>query len=184
MKLFKYEGYKIVIEPEALMLKPFKKIWMRDKSQSKDKAMMEFGFIYFYCDPRSDFQYITDDKDRFDAIKKAEGMDSHWKIDKDIEDAIQLYKENTNSIAILLLQDTRYAVDKLRTLLRNINLNDRDDKGKPIYTLPNIVSTIKQVPQLVKDLDEAERTIAKELNNSSKMRGQGEKTVFEDGFKA
>ena len=37
MKLFKYEGYKIVIEPEILTLKPFKKIWERDKSANKNK---------------------------------------------------------------------------------------------------------------------------------------------------
>ena len=61
MKLFKYEGYKIVIEPEALLLKPFKQIWQRDRTINKDKAMMELGFIYFFCDTRSDYQYLIDE---------------------------------------------------------------------------------------------------------------------------
>ena len=38
MKLLKYEGYKIVIEPEILTLKPFKKIWERDKSANKNNV--------------------------------------------------------------------------------------------------------------------------------------------------
>jgi len=38
MRLFKYEDYDISIEPEALLLKPFKEIWKRDKSKSKDRA--------------------------------------------------------------------------------------------------------------------------------------------------
>ena len=38
MKLLKYEGYKIVIEPEILTLKPFKKIWERDKSINTQKG--------------------------------------------------------------------------------------------------------------------------------------------------
>lgn len=39
MKLFKYEGYNITIEPEALLLKPFKKIWDRDRSKEKKRAI-------------------------------------------------------------------------------------------------------------------------------------------------
>ena len=73
MKLFKYEGYKITIDPEAMLLKPFKKIWNRDKTASKDKAMMELGFIYFFCDIRSDYQYIVDLEERKNAIKLGEG---------------------------------------------------------------------------------------------------------------
>ena len=39
MKLFKYEGYKVVISEEALALKPFKQIWNRDRTANKDKAI-------------------------------------------------------------------------------------------------------------------------------------------------
>lgn len=70
MKLFKYEGYKITIAPEALLLKPFKQIWQRDRSRNKDKALMELGFIYFFCDTRSDYQYLTDEDERKRAIKE------------------------------------------------------------------------------------------------------------------
>ena len=35
---------------------------------------------------------------------------------------------------------------------------------------------------LVKDLDEAEKALASELKNVGKMRGSGEKTIFEDDF--
>ena len=33
---------------------------------------------------------------------------------------------------------------------------------------------------LVKDLDEAEKALASELKNVGRMRGSGEKTIFED----
>nr|DAI58591.1 MAG TPA: hypothetical protein [Crassvirales sp.] len=39
MKLFKYDAYKIVISEEALLLKPFKQIWVRDKTSGKSKAL-------------------------------------------------------------------------------------------------------------------------------------------------
>lgn len=179
MKLFKYEGYKITISEEALILKPFKKIWDRDKTINKDKANMELGFIYFYCDPRSDYQYLTDEEERKAAIKEGEGLPDKWEPDKLVNEAIEFYNSFKPASA-LLLEDTRFAIDKLRKLLREIDLKETDDKGKPIYTLNTITATIKQIPSLVKDLDEAEKTLASEMRNAGRMRGQGEKTIFED----
>lgn len=46
-------------------------------------------------------------------------------------------------MSALLLEDTRVAVDKLRKLLREIDLDATDEKGKPKYTLNTITSTIK-----------------------------------------
>ena len=181
IKLFKYEGYKVVISEEALVLKPFKKIWDRDKSKDKNKALQELGFIYFFCDPRSDYQYIVDDTERAEAIIEGEGLSKKWVPDKTVKEAMEFYNSFKPTSA-LLLEDTKFAVEKLRNLLRDIDLTETDDKGKPIYTLNTITSTIKQIPGLVKDLDEAERTLNKEVINNSKMRGQGEKTIFEDGI--
>ena len=181
IKLFKYEGYKLNISEEALLLKPFKEIWQRDKSKNKDKALQVLGSVYFISDPRSDYQYLVDEEERSKAIKEGEGIDSKWKPDKVVLDAITFYKSFKPTSA-LLLEDTRFAVDKLRKLLREIDLTKVDDKGKPIYTLNTITATIKQVPSLVKDLDDAEKAIAKESMVAGKMRGQGEKTIMEDGL--
>lgn len=179
MKLFKYESYKITISEEAMLLKPFKAIWKRDKSQGKEKALSELGFIYFFCDTRSDYQYIVDDNDRKEAIKEGEGLPKNWEPDSLIQEAIEFYK-SFKSASALLLEDTRYAVEKLRKLLRDIDLTQTDDKGKPIYTLNTITATIKQVPSLVKDLDEAERSVAREIAQNDKVRGSQVKSIYED----
>ena len=179
MKLFRYEGYKLHISEEAFVLKPFKELWNRDKSKSKDKALQELGYIYFMCDPRSDYQYIVDEEDRAKAIKEGEGIDSKWKPDNKVLEAMEFYKQ-FKPVSALLLEDTRVAVDKLRQLLRNIDLTEVDDKGKPIYTLNTVTATIKQIPSLVKDLDEAEKAIAKEIMESDKVRGAQEKSMYED----
>jgi hypothetical protein len=181
LRLFKYEGYKIVISEEAFALKPFRQIWNRDRSLNKEKAISELGFIYFMEDPRSDYQYITDEEERKKSIKEGEGLASNWEPDKVVKEAMAFYA-SFKPTAALLLEDTRYAVDKLRKLLREIDLNAVDDKGKPLYTLNTITATIKQVPDLAKGLDEAEKALSAELRSQGKMRGQGEKTIFEDGF--
>lgn len=179
MKLLKYEGYKLTFEPELLTLKVFKALHQRDKSKDKQKFLQELGFIYFYADPRSDYQYLTDEAQRIESIIEGEGLPADWVPDDLLISAINFYS-NFKPTSALLLEDTRYAVDKLRTLLRNIDLNQTDDKGKPIYTLNTITATIKQVPSLVRDLDEAERTIAREIVQNEKVRGSAEKGMYED----
>ena len=181
MNLFKYEQYKVNISEEAFALKPFKQIWNRDKTKSKDRAIQELTYIYFMEDPRSDFQYIVDQDERSKAIKEAEGMDLKWEPDKLVKEAMDFYA-SFKPTAALLLEDTRVAIDKLRKLLRDIDLNAQDNNGKPIYTLNTITATIKQIPSLVKDLDEAEKALTMELKSNSKMRGSGEKKLFEDGI--
>ena len=181
MKLFKYEGYKVVISEEAFALKVFRQIWNRDRSVNKDKAIMELGYVYFMTDPRSDYQYLVDEEERSKAIIEGEGLPNNWKPDKVVTEAMQFYSR-FKPTAALLLEDTRVAVEKLRKLLRDINLQDTDDKGRPLYTLNTITATIKQVPSLAKDLDEAERALSSEMRNEGKMRGQGEKTIFEDSL--
>ena len=179
MKLLKYEGYNLTFEPEILTLKVFKRLFMRDKTKDKSRFLQELGYIYFMLDPRSDYMYITDNEERSKAIIEGEGLPDTWKVDSSLQDAMDYYKSFRPTSA-LLLEDTRIAVDKLREALRSINLTDVDDKGRPIYTLNTIVSTIKQVPSLVKDLDDAERAIAKEIVQNDKIRGSAEKSMYED----
>ena len=179
MKLLKYEGYNLTFEPEILTLRVFKRLFMRDKTKDKSRFLQELGYIYFMLDPRSDYMYITDNEERSKAIIEGEGLPDTWKVDSSLQDAMDYYKSFRPTSA-LLLEDTRIAVDKLREALRSINLTDVDDKGRPIYTLNTIVSTIKQVPSLVKDLDDAERAIAKEIVQNDKIRGSAEKSMYED----
>lgn len=179
MNLFKYEGYKVTIAPEALLLGPFKALWARDGSEDKATAAAELGYVYFMADPRSDYQFLTDEGERSKAVKSGEGLPPKWRPDAKVKEAMAFYKTFVPTAA-LLLADTRVAVDKLRKLLRDIDLNAVDDKGKPIYTLSTITSTIKQVPSLAKELDEAEKTLAKEMKKEGRMRGSGEKTIMED----
>lgn len=179
IKLFKRDGYEIKVEPEALLLKPFKKIWNRDRSKDKNRAMQELGFIYFVCDPRSDYQYLVDLDTRMESVKQGEGLPNDWSPDQTVKEAMEFYSSFKPTSA-LLLEDTRVAVDKLREHLKNMDFNEVDDKGKPKYTLNTITSTIKQIPELIKGLDEAEKAVTSDIREMSKARGNHEKAIMED----
>lgn len=180
MKLFKYEGYKVVISEYAYALKPFRAIWNRDRSVSKDKAIMELSYIYFMLDPRSDYSDIMDEAERSKSIIDGMGLEGKWKPDKLVLEGMGLYKSFI-PMASKILEATKILVDKLNRLLLEIDLGAVDEKGKPIYTLNTITSTVKQIPELIRELDTAERALIQELKES-KMRGSGEKTLFEDGL--
>ena len=176
MKLFKYEGYRIVISEEALLLKPFKKIWDRDKTKNKEKAYMELGFIYFYCDPRSDYQYLTDEEERLKAIKEGEGIPDKWSPDNIVKEAMNFYN-GFKPTSALLLEDTRNMVNGYRAKLREIT---KDMSNLEIKDIKDIGAIIKYILALVKDLDEAERAVSKEIIESNKVRGSQEKSIYED----
>ena len=179
IKLFNLDGYEVTVEPEALMLAPFKVLWDRDKNKTKIMAKQELAYIFFMGDPRSDYQYLIDGEVRSQEIIKGLGMPNKWQPDAAVNRALQFYM-SFKPVSAGLLEDTRVAVDKLRQMLRDIDLDERDEKGKPIHTLSTITQTIKQIPGLVKDLDEAERTLSKDIIAESKARGSQNKSIFED----
>lgn len=179
MKLFKYESYQLTIEPEALLLKPIKVIWNRDRSKNKEKALSELGFVYFFTDPRSDYQFIIDEDERTRAIKEGEGLPEKWKPDEKIMEVIEFYKR-FKTTSELLLEATRELVDKVMKQMKVLSLDERDNNGKPIFPLNTFTATIEKVPTLVVKINEAEKIIATELKAEGRMRGQGEKSIFED----
>ena len=179
MKLFRYEGYNLTISEEAMMLKPFKDLWKRDKSKGKEKALQELAYIYFMEDSRSDYQIYIDKEERSTQIKLGEGIPDEWKPDRAVVAAQEFYA-SFKSESALLLEDIRAAITKLREYIKTIDLNATDDKGKPIYTLNTYTATIKQIPELITSLDAAEKAISKEALTTDKVRGSVEKAMFED----
>ena len=176
MRLLVYEGYNLTIDPMVLTLKPFKAIWVRDKTEKKDRAISEIAYIYFMEDPRSDYQYIIDRDERSKAIKEGEGLKPTWQPDGTVKEAMKLYASFKTTSA-LLLEDTRALVDGYRNKLRDLTSNMTNLDVKDVKDLGAI---IKQVPSMVKDLDEAERALAKEIAQSDKVRGTAEKAIYED----
>ena len=176
MRLFRYEGYTLSISEEALCLKPFRAIWMRDKTEKKERAIMELGYCYFMEDPRSDYQYITDPEERAKAIKEGEGLKESWQPDGTVKEAQRLYPSFKTTSA-LLLEDTRNMIDGYRMKLRELTSNMTDLDVKEVKEVGAI---IKQIPAMIKDLDEAEKAIAKGIAQSDKVRGAAEKAIYED----
>ena len=103
-------------------------------------------------------------------------MSPKWKPDKLVQEAMNFYNSFKTTSA-LLLEDTRTMVEGYRAKLREIT---KDMSDLDIKEIKDLGAIIKQIPSLVKDLDEAEKALAAEMKSTGKMRGSGEKTIFED----
>lgn len=182
MHIVEYDNYQIKPTEEAFLIAPIRKLYNADKTKTKEKFMQLMSVLYFYADPRSSYNYITDDNERLKEIIIQEGLPSTFKIDKTLQDAIDAYKKHTITSSYLLLQDTKIAIDKVREFLRNLDLNALDDKGKPLYTISSVTQAIKQIPQLSKDIIEAERVVTKEIEEQGRARGSKDKTLMDDGI--
>lgn len=179
MKLFKYEGYNLTISEEAYLLKPFKAIWKRDKNRDKEVAKKELAFIYFMEDPRSDYQIYIDREERARQIRIGEGIKDSWKPDKVVEEAMKFYA-SFKSDAALLLEDMKVMVNKLRDQLKEIDLTKEDERGKPIYSIDSYTKIVTDLAKLTKVIDETEKSIARDIVQSDKVRGSVEKAMLED----
>lgn len=176
MKLFRYEGYQLSISEEAMLLQPFKTIWKRDKNRDKTTAQQELGYIYFMCDPRSDYMMYLDEVERDKQVRKGEGMKEDWKPDAAVKAAMAFY-ENFKSDAARLLEKTRKNVAKIESILDTIDVNEMDD---PLVALDKLVNITAKLPKLALDINEAERKMTAEILQEDKIRGNQEKSMFED----
>jgi len=180
MKLVRIENYQLVVDDELLLLTPFRKLYKKDKTRDKSNFIEFLTIVYFTYDPRSDYSYIVDDDKRLAEVCRTNGFEVP-KFSEEQQACVDLYKQLTTTISQELLRSAKIAISKIQNFLESVDLTEEDDKGKPKYGINMITSTIKQIPQLSKDIQEAERTVAKEIAEQGRARGGNEtKTLMDD----
>lgn len=174
MKLFKRVDYKLTVEPIVFSIKAFKKLDQRDRTVGKTQLEKELAFIYFVYDPRSDLQFIVDEQERIERVKELIGFDSKFKIDNDLQKAIDVYLSMTETSASLLIKDLKVGVEKLRKYLRDAEVDDE--------TFDKYTKALKELIPLSQKLSETERTVIKEVEEISNSRGDRAMTILDAGF--
>ena len=162
MNIFEIVNNQVTWSPQALMLKPFRKIWDSDKDKEKFNATLELSYVYYMADERSDYMYILNEQERHEAVALALNLDK-WKKPKYIDPAIEFYKEVSETTSTKLLQSTRGVIEKISEFLDDINLEERDQRTqKPIHDITKITAAVEKIPKLIRALNEIEKEIIKE----------------------
>ena len=184
MDLFQIERDQVAFSPQALLLKPFHDLWKRDKVKGKPVAHAEMAALYYYMDYRSDFSEILDDQEKLNLIKSViVGISDTWEPDKLFKEACKFYQQRQETPATLLLLDMRTALSSVRKFLRNIDMLETDDRGKPIHDVKKIVDTLGNAHKVTEALFEVEEQVKKQIHKKQDtVRGGRPKAEFEDGI--
>lgn len=180
MKLIEYDGLEFKIADEALLIRPIRELFQKDKTKKKEEFWKQISYLWFMCDPRSTYQYITDDAARSLEIKKQEGLGEDWEPSGLLREAMDIYRKQSITTASILLESMRKGIEQLRKFFEEFDLFAKDKNDRPIYQVSTMTAALKQVPELAKALVDAERSLAKDFATDDKARGNTEKAVGED----
>lgn len=171
MKILELNNDRVTISAEALGLTFFKTLWSRDKSKNKEKAYNDIAYVFYYCDFNSPFSALPPD-DRAKTIKQFVIGDTKFVVDKEIELAIEGYKELNTTPAMKMLEAVQIAISKMENYFRTVDYAEEDiDKvGKFIERLPKLIESVNQASEICK----------KEQIGSTKVRGNMKTSLFED----
>ena len=181
MHLLVFEDYEVKPSPEALLVKPIRRLYNEDRSKQKEKFYQQMSYLYFMCDPRSTYAYLIDENERRKAIIEQEGLPEDFKPSALLEEAMETYKQHTVTVSQKLLQAAMKAADTVSKFLEEVDLTEEDDKGRPKYQVSQITSALKNVEGIVSSLQTLTKKVEQEVEDKTRARG-GSKAMFEDGI--
>ena len=173
-------SYNVTFNPELFLLKDFRDL--RDDRNDIELVYKEIAFVYFYADLRSDFQFETNPEKRKEDIKRMLGLGKDWEMDTYVNNCIMAYMYLSQTVSGRLLESAYLAVDKFTEQIKEIDLNERDKGGKPIWNQKQIMDTVKAIPELLQTVKQAEMEYLKNQEKESRLRGDKVKTLYEDGI--
>ena len=177
MRLIKIENYELKIADEALLIKPIRMLWNQDRSNKKEKFYEQMSYLYFMADPRSSYAYLLNEEERKQAIIEQEGLPKDFKPSKLLEDAMEVYKKHTVTVSQKLLESSLIGANKVSIFLREVDLTEEDDKGRPKYQVSTITAALKNVEGIVASIQNLQKKVDQEVEDNTKARGSQELTI-------
>ena len=166
--------------PEAKMLVPFKKLIFRDKGSKGDVdgrkkylAMKEIAFVYWYAKFDSPYDQY-EDPEKTKQIAKSVGLELDWKVDKEIKDAIDFFKDLQRTKSMEYLESVEYAVKSMSAYLRSTDISETIEsgprKGELVHDLNKFKALAKDMPDMLEAIQKTKELVKKELQEATQNR--------------
>ena len=182
MRLIQIENFELQVAPEALLIRPIRRLWNQDRSGRKEHFYQQMSYLFFMVDPRSTYSYILDLDERSKAIIEQEGLPDNFKPSDLLVEAMRIYKEHTTTISQKLLNDALVAANTVGTFLRTVDLTEEDRNGKPKYQVSQITAALKNLEGIVTNIQNLQKKVDSEIQEGGKARGAQELTVGDIGL--
>ena len=114
-----------------------------------------------------------------DHIKKDYFKSADWQPDDAIKAAITKYKELQTSPISRLLQSAMDTCDKMTDYFNGVDFKKVDHNGKPIYTLKEVSSVMKDIGDIVSSLESLKDKVEREHMERGSIRGGSGIGMFE-----
>lgn len=186
MGLFKEENFRVVVDPQILLIPEFKAVYRKDKSREKIYCVKEFAYIYFIYDHRSPYA-IYPVEEREVRVKKDLKLDD-WQVDDVVQKAIDRYLEMSSTPAVRTLTAIRDGlitssklIDTLRVRIDEaLSMGDIDDIDPIVRSVQRMLEIAEKLPKAIENISALEEKIKREETTDTKIRGGGKKGQFED----
>lgn len=179
--LFTVENNVAIPNTETLLIEPFKTLWERDKTKDKEVALKEFTFIELMSSKKKTNPYAgySDDM-RFDKLREVL-FDPDWEPDSIVElclvkiDELQKEASPTYSYYLSVIE----AAEKMKSFFRSFDINERNEKGIPIYKPGDITRALNDTDRVLQNLNSMKDKVEQELFEATKTRGNKTINYFE-----
>lgn len=165
-------------EPEILLVREFKALVDRDFTSMKEKVTRELAYIFLAIDWKSPYSQYSEQERHEEALNDSGLTESEFN-DPIFREACRKYRalQDSNK-SIKLLEAAKRAADQFIDYFDTIvDLNERDNNGKPIFQAEKVMKEMAQLHKVHEELITLENEVKKELTEQSTIRGGGE-----DGF--
>lgn len=146
----------------------------------KKQNIKELAFIHLLTSPelqagiRNPFWNDTIEK-KIEKLVRILDMPPNWKIDKELQEAIDLYKQDIIiDFNTELLDVGEFAAMETITFLKGIDYRLRDTKGNHLYKPKEVLGMIGEIGAAIDDLEKVRVRVSQGEKGNKKIRGGGE----------
>lgn len=182
MRLISFENFELQVSPEALLIRPIRRLYNADRSERKEKFFQQLSYLWFMTDPRSTYSYILDYDERHKTIVEQEGLPEDFRPSEMLVEAMKIYKQHTITVSQKLLSDALVAANTVGTFLRTVDLKEEDDKGRPKYQVSQITAALKNLEGIINTIQTLQKKVEQEIVDNGKARGTQELTIGDVGL--
>lgn len=185
LKLFMYDNDTnrvVVNEPDILLIKEFAELWNNDRNKNsedktgtkKQRAYKELQYIYLAIDWRSPYNQFTNQEKHEEALRDS-GLTEAQFDDEIFRAACRKYQElQEKSIIGSLLQSQYNTIQKMKIHYDNLDLEQTDSEGRPIYKPKDILAEIAATAKAIDGIRALEEQWRKEQEVEASLRGDAE----------
>jgi hypothetical protein len=174
------DAHILIVREFSALLDTKRNITPEDKTGKKRLlAFKELKYIYLFFDWKSVYFSLPEQTRHEEALLDS-GLTPEEFNDETFRAACRKYQEiQESNPALQLLKAAQNAVSKVTYYLNNVDLQERDETGKPIFKNKDLIAEIKGSKDLLVALKELENQVKKDIDISSGLRGDIEGGMFD-----